>query len=61
MIGLIKHNDVETIVKTTDVFVKSLGSLATIFMDYNGDEFCQGLIFGKEGSFMLVQIATALS
>ena len=61
LISLIKHENVESIVKTTDVFVKSLGTLATVFIDYDGDEFCQGMIFGKEGSFMLVQIASALA
>ena len=58
VIGLIKQEDVEAIVKTTDVFIKSMGDLATIFIDYEGDEFCQGVIFGKDGSFMLVQIAS---
>ena len=61
VIGLIKQEHVEEVVRTTDVFIKSLGSLSTIFIDYEGDEFCQGLIFGKDGSYMLVQIASALA
>ena len=61
VIGLIKQEHVEAVVKTTDVLIKSLGSLSTIFIDYEGDEFCQGLIFGKDGSYMLVQIASALA
>ena len=61
MISIIKHEHEETVVQTTDVFIKSLGTLATVFIDYQGDEFCQGLLFGKEGSFMLVQVASALA
>ena len=40
VIGLIKQEHVEAVVKTTDVFIKSLGSLSTVFIDYEGDEFC---------------------
>ena len=54
VISLIKHEHLENIVEATDIFITSLGTLATIFIDYEGDEFCQGVVFGKEGSFMLV-------
>ena len=61
VIGLIKNQDVEGIVKTTDVFIESVGSLASIFIDYDGDEFCQGVLFGMKGSHMLIEIATGLA
>ena len=61
VMSLIREKNIESILKTLDVFVKSLNTFVTVFADYPGDEFCQGLIFGKEGAFMLVQVATAMS
>ena len=40
VMGLIREKNIESILKTLDVFVKSLSTFVTVFADYNGDEFC---------------------
>ncbi len=45
---------------TIEVFVESLSSLMAVFTDYDGGEFCSGVIFGQTGAQMLTNIAKTL-
>ena len=58
--GLVKDQNLETLLSTIDVFVGSASSLIAVFSNYDGDDFCSGIIFGQKGSHMLVQIAKTL-
>ncbi len=58
--GLVQDKNLETLLSTVDVFVNSISSLMAVFSNYEGDDFCAGLIFGQKGSHMLVQIAKTL-
>ena len=60
MSGLTKDKNLETLVSTVEVFVGSSSSLMAVFNNYEGDQFCSGLIFGQKGSHMLIQIAKTL-
>ena len=44
--GLVKDQNLETLLQTVDVFVNSVSSLMSVFSNYEGDDFCSGLIFG---------------
>ena len=48
--GLVKDQNLETLLSTVDVFVNSISSLVSVFSNYEGDDFCSGLIFGQKGS-----------
>jgi len=58
--AMVKDKNLETLLSTVDVFVGSMSSLSAVFTNYEGDDFCAGLIFGQKGSHMLVQIAKTL-
>ncbi len=58
--GLVQDKNLETLIQTVDVFVNSISSLMAVFSNYEGDDFCSGLIFGQKGSQMLVNIAKTL-
>ena len=58
--SLVKDQNLETLMQTVDVFVNSVSSLMSVFSNYEGDDFCSGLIFGQKGSHMLVNIAKTL-
>ena len=48
------------IVAQIDVFVTSLNDMVGVFSgDYDAGDFCKGLLFGKDGSQMLYNIALA--
>lgn len=50
--------NVESILSTVDVFANSISQLLSVFSNnYEGDDFCSGLIFGSNGAQMLVNIA----
>ena len=58
--GLVQDKNLETLLTTVDVFVNSISSLMAVFSNYEGDDFCSGIIFGQNGSHMLVNIAKTL-
>ena len=58
--GLVQDKNLETLLTTVDVFVNSISSLMAVFSNYEGDDFCSGIIFGQKGSHMLVNIAKTL-
>jgi|LauGreDrversion4_2_1035121.scaffolds.fasta_scaffold1464334_1 hypothetical protein len=58
--GFVQDKNLETVIQTVDVFVNSLSSLMAVFTNYDGDDFCSGLIFGQNGAHMLVNIAKTL-
>ena len=57
--GLLHDPNVEKLISTVEVFINSLGSLMAVFNNYDGGDFCSGLIFGMNGAQMLAHIATA--
>ena len=53
-----KDEKVKNLVETAEVFFNSIAELETLFSgNYDGGDFCTGLIFGRAGSKMLVEIA----
>ena len=58
--SMVKDQNIETLISTVDVFVNSVSSLMAVFSGYEGDDFCSGIIFGKQGSHMLINIAKTL-
>ena len=47
-------------ISTIEVFVQSLSQLMAVFTNYDGGEFCSGLLFGSNGASMLTNIAKTL-
>ena len=45
--GLVQDKNLETLLTTVDVFVNSISSLMAVFSNYEGDDFCSGIIFGQ--------------
>lgn len=61
MVGVLaKDKNIENILSSVEVFVDSLSSLMAVFTNYDGGEFCSGLIFGSNGAHMLTNIAKTL-
>ena len=58
--SMVRDQNLETLISTVDVFVNSVSSLMAVFSGYEGDDFCSGIIFGKQGSQMLINIAKTL-
>ena len=58
--AMMKDKNIENMVTTVEVFVNSLSSLMAVFTNYDGGEFCSGLIFGSTGATMLTNIAQTL-
>ena len=55
-----KH--VDFVISALDIFIDSLSSMTSLFTNYpEGEDFCQGVHFGQQGSHMLVKVARALS
>ena len=55
---MLKDNNIDQVLQTVEVFVENLSSLLAVFDNYDGGDFCSGLIFGQTGATMLTQIAT---
>ena len=60
MTGFIQDKNVEQMISTIEVFVSSLAQLMAVFTNYEGGEFCSGLLFGSNGAQMLTNIAKTL-
>ena len=60
MSAFIKDQNVEQMISTIEVFVQSLSQLMAVFTNYDGGEFCSGLLFGSNGATMLTNIAKTL-
>lgn len=61
MSGFLKDStiNVDEIISTVEIFITNISSLMTVFNeDYDGGDFCSGLVFGKNGAEMLTQVAT---
>ena len=54
---MIQDKNVDHIIQTIEVFITNLASLMGVFQNYNGGDFCAGMIFGSNGAAMLTQIA----
>ena len=54
--------NVEFVISALDIFIDSLSSMTSLFTNYpDGEDFCQGVHFGQQGSHMLVKVARALT
>ena len=60
MAGLAKDEKVASTIAALEAFVFTIADLMSVFMgNYDDGDFCSGLIFGKDGSKMMLQIAQA--
>ena len=56
--GMMADPAMNKIVDTLETFITSFSTLYAVFAgDYEGGEFCEGLIFGKGGAKMLTELA----
>uniref|UniRef100_A0A7S3VZ98 Uncharacterized protein n=1 Tax=Strombidinopsis acuminata TaxID=141414 RepID=A0A7S3VZ98_9SPIT len=56
--SMMKDSKLDSIINTVEVFTGSLSGLMAVFQgNYDGGDFCSGLIFGKEGTNMLFKLA----
>ena len=54
MAGLSQNAMVEGVVDSIEIFVRGIASIINVFSgEYDGGDFCTGLIFGKYGAKML--------
>lgn len=54
-----KDDKIIQIIEAVEVFISGVIDLMTLFKgDYDNGDFCSGLVFGKDGSNMLIQLAT---
>ena len=60
MAGMAKDEKIISTIDAAEVFVLTIADVMAVFTgEYDGGEFCSGLIFGKDGSKMMLQIAQA--
>lgn len=51
MSSMVKDKNIDEIIYTVEVFINNISSLLTVFYeDYEGGDFCSGLIFGRNGA-----------
>jgi hypothetical protein len=50
MAAMLKIDEAKQLVDAIEVFLKSISQMVGIFGDYDGGEFCSGLIFGNSGA-----------
>ena len=56
-----KDEKLNTLVDTIELFTNAASELEVLFYgNYDGGDFCSGLIFGRSGSKMLIEIANRL-
>ena len=56
--AFVQDQNIKAVVDIVGVFIESVSQLMAVFMNqYEGDDFCSGLIFGSNGAQMLVNIA----
>jgi len=53
-----KDEKMNGLIDTAEIFIKSAAELEILFTgNYDGGDFCSGLIFGRAGSKMLLEIS----
>jgi len=58
MAAMSADENITKLVDSVDIFVEGIASMISVFSgEYDGGDFCIGLIFGKYGSKMLTDIA----
>ena len=58
--GISKDERVSSTIEALQAFIFTISDVMAVFSgDYEGGEFCSGLIFGKDGSKMMLEIAQA--
>ena len=50
MTGFIKDKNIEHTFSSIEVFLSSVSPLLAVFTNYEGGDFCSGLIFGSNGA-----------
>ena len=51
----------ESYIEQLETFVGTMNKLAAVFdYNYEGGDFCAGLLFGREGALMLTRVATQM-
>ena len=56
--GVTKDEKIKSTIEALQAFVFTISDVMSVFTgDYEGGEFCSGLIFGKDGSKMMLEIA----
>ena len=55
---MMKDESTRNMIDTTEMFINYGGDLQTLFAGtYDGGDFCKGLIFGRSGSKLLLQVS----
>ena len=58
MAGMNKDANIARIIGALEVFISTISEIASVFFgEYDGGDFCSGLIFGKDGTVMMLKIA----
>ena len=58
MAGMSQDPLIEKMINSVEKFINSIGNIIAVFGgDYDGGDFCGGLVFGKYGAKMLTDIA----
>ena len=58
MAGMNKDANIARIIEALEVFISTISEIASVFFgEYDGGDFCSGLIFGKDGTVMMLKIA----
>ena len=53
-----KDANIARIIGALEVFISTISEIASVFFgEYDGGDFCSGLIFGKDGTVMMLKIA----
>ena len=58
MAGMNNDANIARIIGALEVFISTISEIASVFFgEYDGGDFCSGLIFGKDGAAMMLKIA----
>ena len=61
MQALTKDEKMNSLADTIELFANSASELEVLFYgNYDGGDFCSGLIFGRSGSKLLIEVAQRL-
>ena len=56
--AMMNDEKMKSLAETAETFINSACELDAVFLSgYDGGDFCSGLIFGRAGSRMLVEVA----
>ena len=58
--SMVEDERLKAIISTVTLFVESLQSIFGVLKGYDGGDYCAGLIFGINGSALLVKIGQSI-